>query len=90
VRAADHSKPNAEKTAALLGVAFDNDDGETRLTKGRNFLLVGGSQQTHAVMQETAVKINENLDRSGRRLEDVPVSDLKKICQDVVGSIQRP
>jgi hypothetical protein len=90
VRAADNSKPNAEKTAALLGVAFDNDDGETRLTKGRNFLLVGGSQETHAVLQETAVKINENLDRSGRRLEDVPVADLKKICQDVVDSIRRP
>ena len=42
------------KSAALLGLAFDNDDGHTRLTRGDNFVLYGGSHQTHAVMQETA------------------------------------
>jgi hypothetical protein len=86
VRAADSTK----KSAALLGVAFDADDGETRLTRGKNFLLVGGTQETHSVLQETAIKINENLDRRGQRLEDVPVSDLRKICDEVVDSIKRP
>jgi hypothetical protein len=75
------------KSAALLGVAFDNEDGHTRLTRGKNFFLVGGSQDTHAVMQETAVKINEHLDKQGKRLEDVSVRELRKICQDVTESI---
>ena len=48
-----------KKSAALLGLAFDNEDGQTRITRGKNFLLCGGTQETHAVMQETAVKINE-------------------------------
>jgi len=77
------------KSAAILGLAFDNDDGETRLTRGRNFFLVGGCQETHAVMQETAVKINEQLDKRGKRLEEVPVSDLRNICRDVAESIKR-
>ncbi len=76
------------KSAALLGVAFDNDDGHTRLTRGKNFVLVGGCQETHAVMQETAVKINEHLDKRGRRLEDVSPSELGNICRDVVESIR--
>lgn len=76
------SKP-APKSSSLLGVAFDNDDGHTRLTRGDNFVLVGGSQETHAVMQETAVKINEHLDRQGKRLEDASVTELRDICQDV-------
>ena len=76
-----------EKSAALLGVAFDNDDGHARLTRGDNFILCGGSQDTHAVMQETAVKINERLDKEGRRLEDVPVKELRTICKEVVDSI---
>ena len=71
------------KSAALLGMAFDGDEGHTRLTKGKNFLLCGGSQETHAVMQETAVKINEHLDRKGQRLEDASVHELRDICRDV-------
>lgn len=79
------SKP--DKSAALLGMAFDNDDGHTRLTRGENFVLMGGSQDSHAMMQETAVKINERLDQQGKRLEDVSVRELRKICHDVVKSI---
>jgi hypothetical protein len=75
------------KSAALLGLAFDNDDGHTRLTRGRNFLLCGGSQNTHAVMQETAVKVNEHLDKRGKRLEDVPLGELREICREVTDSI---
>jgi len=75
------------KSAALLGLAFDNEDGHTRVTRGKNFLLWGGSQDTHAVMQETAVKINENLDKQGKRLEDVSVGQLRAICRDVTESI---
>ena len=71
------------KSAALVGVAFDSKDGHTRLTRGENFFLVGGSHQTHAVMQETAVKINEHLDRRGKRLEDASVSELRDICREV-------
>ena len=71
------------KSAALLGLAFDNDDGHTRLTRGKNFALLGGSQETHAAMQETALKINEHLDKRGKRLEDSSVSELRDICDRV-------
>jgi hypothetical protein len=77
------------KSAALLGLAFDNHDGHTRLTRGKNFLLCGGSQDTHAVMQETAVKVNEHLDKRGKRLEDVSVGELREICHEVTDSIRR-
>ncbi len=76
------------KSAALLGLAFDGDDGHTRLTRGKNFVLCGGSQETHAVMQETAIKINEHLDRKGKRLEDVSVGELRHICRDVADSVR--
>ena len=84
MRAANEVHPSA----ALLGLAFDNDDGHTRLTRGKNFFLVGGCQETHAVMQETAVKINEQLDKRGKRLEDVPIPELRHICRDVAESIR--
>lgn len=81
-------KANDEpKSAAILGLAFDNDDGHTRLTRGKNFVLLGGSQDTHAVMQETAIKVNERLDQSGRRLEDVSVKELRNIFREVGESV---
>ena len=75
------------RSAALLGLAFDGDDGQTRVTRGKNFLLWGGSPDTHAVMQETAVKINERLDQRGKRLEDVSLRELRDICGDVTESL---
>ncbi len=77
---AKRSKP---KDAALLGLAFDAEDGHTRLTRGKNFVLCGGSEDTHSVMQETAVKVNEHLERKGSRLEDMTPGELRDICESV-------
>ncbi|NLE39365.1 MAG: hypothetical protein GX621_15195 [Pirellulaceae bacterium] len=83
MRAADSSG----KKASLLGVGLDAEDGQVRLTRGKNFALVGGSERTHAVMQETAVKINEHVDRAGKRLEDVTPGEIRDICQKVNDSL---
>jgi hypothetical protein len=69
--------------AGLLGLAFDADDGHKRITRGPNFVLFGGSSETHGVLQETAVKINECLDRQGKRLADVSVTELRDIVNDI-------
>lgn len=75
------------KVAGLLGIGLDGDDGQTRVTRGKNFVLWGGSQETHSVMQETAIKVNERLDQKGKRLEDVSVNELRDIIHDVTDSI---
>jgi len=67
----------------LFGVGFDGKDGHYRQTKGDNFLLVGGSERTHEVMQEKAVSLNEELTKRGKRLEDVSSPDeLRDIAHD--------
>lgn len=74
-----------KKNAALLGLAFDADDGQKRISRGKNFLLAGGSADTHSLMQETAIKVNEHLDRKGKRLEDVSATELRDILREAVG-----
>jgi hypothetical protein len=76
------------KSTALLGLAFDGDDGQTRITRGKNFLLWGGTPKSHSFLQETAVKINERLDKRGKRLEDVSVRELRDICHEVTDSLR--
>jgi hypothetical protein len=75
--------PKRKRDAALLGIGLDSDDGPKRITRGKNFLLAGGSAETHGVMQETAIKINEHLDRTGRRLADVSTKELRDIVADI-------
>lgn len=74
--------PKQRKQAAILGLGLDNEDGHTRLTRGKNFVLYGGSEETHATMQETAIKVNEQLDRRGKRLEDVSSKELLDIFRE--------
>ncbi len=79
------SQPNKKKPGALLGLAFDAEDGQKRITRGPNFLLAGGSSDTHGMMQETAVKLNEHLDSKGKQLTEVSANELR----DILGNIHR-
>ncbi len=71
------------KQAALLGLGLDNADGHTRLTRGKNFVLYGGSEETHAKMQETTIKVTEKLERRGKSLEEVSPRELRDIFREV-------
>ena len=79
-------QPSAKekKKQALLGLAFDAEDGQKRITRGKNFLLAGGSESTHGVMQETAIKVNEQLDRRGKELADISADELRDIVTDIL------
>ena len=70
------------RVAALLGLAFDADDGHKRITRGNNFLLAGGSEQTHVLMRETIIKVNEQLDARGLDLADVSAEELRDLLND--------
>ena len=72
-----------EKKAWLLGLGLDNEDGHVRITRGQNFHLVGGSQETHGTMQEKALKFNEKLKERGRRLEDISRDEFRDIAHDI-------
>lgn len=63
--------PESQTKSQLLGIGFDNKDGHKRITRGENFTIAGGSEETHEHMAETAIKFNEKLHRKGKNLEDV-------------------
>lgn len=72
-----------QKFAMLFGIGFDGKDGHYRRTSGENFLLLGGSEETHEKMQDKAIALNEELDRRGRRLEDVEsAEEMRDIADD--------
>jgi hypothetical protein len=71
-----------DRVAGILGLAFDADDGHKRITRGKDFLLAGGSDQTHGLMRETIIKVTEELDARGQSLSDVTVNELRDLIND--------
>lgn len=67
----------------LLGMGFDSKDGHVRVTRGKNFALLGGSEETHEEMQEKAVKFNEHLNRRQKNLDDLSEKEFCDIAKDV-------
>ncbi len=70
------------RVAGLLGLAFDADDGHKRITRGNNFLLAGGSEQTHVLMRDTILRVNKELDSRGLELADVSADELRDLLND--------
>jgi hypothetical protein len=70
------------KKAIIVGVGLDSD-GHKRITTGPNFLLAGGSKETHEVMTEKTVKINEKLAAKGKTLNEVSREEFDEIAHSV-------
>lgn len=66
----------------MLGLGLDSD-GHKRVTTGKNFALLGGSQETHEEMTEKVIRINEKLDQRGKRLEQVSREEFDDIAHSV-------
>ena len=79
---ANAKKKKPRRKAVMVGVGLDSD-GHRRLTTGPNFILAGGSQETHDVMTEKAIKINEKLAAKGKQLEDVSHDEFDEIAHSV-------
>ncbi|HVV74288.1 MAG TPA: hypothetical protein VHI52_22830 [Verrucomicrobiae bacterium] len=79
---ANSSKKKRGRKAVILGLGLDSD-GHKRVTTGPNFVLLGGSQETHEVMTEKAIKINEKLAAKGKQLEEISRDEFDDIAHSV-------
>ena len=76
------SQEHRQRVLGLLGLGLDSDDGHRRVTRTEDFLLLGGSDETHERMQETAIKFEEALERRGKRLQDAEVQEVVDLIRE--------
>lgn len=74
---------NDHLKSMLLGLGFDCKDGHIRITRGKNFHLYGGSENTHNLMFEKVTKLNEYLDKNNKSLENVSENEFFDIAHKV-------
>jgi hypothetical protein len=67
--------------AALLGLGLDHEDGHKRITTGDQFAIVGGSDETHGRLTETAMKTFEELKSRRKQLHQVEPEELAEILR---------
>lgn len=70
-----------QKTLVMgaIGIAGPTNDGHTRITRGKKFVVVGGTEEAHAKTRETAIKIDEKLRAKGY---EVSRSEFRDIVQE--------
>jgi hypothetical protein len=81
---------NINKKAWLIGLGFDCNDGHVRVAHGKNFRVYGGSENTHNLMLEKAIKINEQLDKKGKTLENISENEFFDIASKAGLNIHDP
>ena len=73
---------NEEQRSGLLGIGLDARDGQDRVTQGDDFLLVGGSQETHERLQGLVIRMEEKLKRKGKRIRDLEGAEFEDTVRD--------
>jgi hypothetical protein len=73
---AKRSRPPKKEVIGLVGLGLDNTDGQKRITRNEDVLLVGGSQKTHEAMQEISIRFNESLQERGKQLREADVDEV--------------
>ena len=76
-------RPKKAVVLGILGVGLDGEDGHTRITKGDDFVLYGGSADTHGKMQDFTIRLTEKLKQKGKRIRDTDPRMLRDIAEDL-------
>lgn len=68
----------------FIGICIDNDDGHKRLTQAEQFLIIGGSKESHELLTVACLKTFENLKQNGKRLEQIEPDELIAIINKII------
>jgi hypothetical protein len=68
-----------KKIIRLLGVGFDAEDGHVRITKGENYDVLMGSDESHEYIQQLIQKIEDELKARGVSLDDLTPEEFSEI-----------
>jgi hypothetical protein len=77
-------KREEPEVIGFLGVGLDNKDEHKRVTTSEFFLLVGGSDETHERMQDTAIRFEESLRKRGKRLKETSPDEASDLLRDAM------
>ena len=58
------------RVVGLLGVGFDGEEGQIRITQADDYQVLMGSKESHQALQKMCLKIEVALQKAGRSFRD--------------------
>jgi hypothetical protein len=75
------------KKGILVGVRIDRGDGHERVSRGDDFVAVGGTKEGHEHLRETVAEISDEVKRRKRNLAEVRREELKEIVARAIDKV---
>jgi hypothetical protein len=76
-------KEKQSRVVGLLGVGFDAEDGQIRITEANEYGVLMGSGETHKALQGICHRIDETVKASGRALNDYTPEEFMELMQEL-------
>ena len=77
-------KQSEPRVNAVVGVGLDAEDGHKRITRTEEMVLLGGSEETHERMQETAIRFSEELEKRGKTLPQASIPEIIDLLHEAI------
>jgi hypothetical protein len=71
------------RKAGILGIGLDSGDGHTYITRSDDFMLLGGSQATHAELRAKVEQFLQALESRGKTLLNLTEAELNDIASSL-------
>jgi hypothetical protein len=68
----------------LVGVRVEKTDGHSRVSRGRDFLALGGTKEGHEHLRETVAAISDEVGRRGCSMGEVRREEFREIVARAV------
>lgn len=75
------------KKGLLVGVRLGKGDGHTRVSRGEDFVALGGTKDGHEHLRETVAEVSDEVRRRGRSMGEVRREELKEILARAVEKV---
>lgn len=71
------------RVIGLLGVGFDAEDRQIRITQADDFQVLMGSEESHSVLQNLCCKIKARIEESGRTFSDFSPQEFAEFIETI-------
>ena len=76
-------KTGQRRVVGLLGVGFDHEDEQIRITQSKNYKILMGSNSSHQALQKICSKIDQAIESSNRVLNDYTPEEFMELMQEI-------
>lgn len=71
------------RVIGLLGVGFDSEDRQIRITQADSYQVLMGSGETHEALRKICLQIEESVKASGKSLSDYSPEEFMELVQEL-------